>query len=290
MVGGLVVADALPEGPLRVRVDVHLDRAGLDGVLDVLRGGAGTAMENKINGLLVVAAQLLGDVLLRVVEDLGLQADVARRVDAVHVAEGRGHGELAVGDLGQGLVDLPDLLGLRVELGRVDVGVVDAVLLAAGDAQLHLQEQVGLGHARQVLDAGRDVLLEGVLGQIEHVRGEQRLAVLGEVVLVGVQQPVEPGQPVAHAVVRVEDDRHAVELRELAHLERARHAPGDGGLVGHAVLARDELAGQELAAAARELHDHGAAELRGRLQTGVDAAARHGVDGGDREAALLGVR
>ena len=33
---GLVAADAVPEGPLRVRVDVHLHHPSLDRVLDVL--------------------------------------------------------------------------------------------------------------------------------------------------------------------------------------------------------------------------------------------------------------
>ena len=40
-----------------------------------------------------------------------LQGDVAGRVDAVHVAEGGRHGEVAVGHGGQRLIDLPDLLG-----------------------------------------------------------------------------------------------------------------------------------------------------------------------------------
>ena len=119
------------------------------------------------------------------------------------------------------------------------------------------------------------------------MRREEGLAVLRKVVLVGLEQAVEPGQPVAHAVVRVEDDGHPVQLRELAHLERARDAARDGRLVR---LARGHgLAREELAAAAGELDDHGAAELGGRLHARVDAARRHGVHGRDREALLLGV-
>ena len=49
------------------------------------------------------------------------------------VAERRGDRELAVLDLRERFVDLPDLLGLRVELARVDVTVVDAVFLACAD-------------------------------------------------------------------------------------------------------------------------------------------------------------
>ena len=95
-------------------------------------------VEDEVDGLLVLPTKLLGDELLRVVEDLGLEAHVARRVDAVDVAEGRRDGELAVRHLAQRFIHLPDLLGLRVELRRVDVGVVDAVFFSTGDAELHL--------------------------------------------------------------------------------------------------------------------------------------------------------
>merc|ERR1719277_2193989 len=44
-----------------------------------------------------LATQLLLDVLLRVVQDHRLELHVARRVHAMHVAEGSSHGELAVG-------------------------------------------------------------------------------------------------------------------------------------------------------------------------------------------------
>lgn len=46
-VSGLVFAHAVPEPPLGVGVDVHLDDAGLDGVLDVLDGGAGACDGGK---------------------------------------------------------------------------------------------------------------------------------------------------------------------------------------------------------------------------------------------------
>ena len=88
----------------------------------------------------------------------------------------------------------------------------------------------------------------------------------------------------------------ATRLRELAHLEQApatharveaTEALSGSGLVR---LARGHgLAREELAAAAAELDDHGAAELGGRLHARVDAARAHGVDGRDREALLLGV-
>ena len=55
------------------------------------------------------------------------------------------------------------LLRLSVEAGGVNIGVVNAILLTTGDTQLHLQEQVDLGHALQVLLADGDVLLQRLL-------------------------------------------------------------------------------------------------------------------------------
>ena len=75
-------------------------------------------MEDEVHGLLVLAPELLGDEFLRVVQNLGLEAHVARRVDAVDVAERGRDGELAVGDLGEGVVDLPVLLHALVVHGE----------------------------------------------------------------------------------------------------------------------------------------------------------------------------
>ena len=120
----LVSPDAIPEGPLCVGIDVHLDNSCLDGVPNVLDRGAGATVENEPHGQRLLAAELLRDVLLRVVEDDRLKIDVAGGVHAVNVAEGGGAGEHAVGHLGELLVGIPDLLGLGVEAGRIDVGVV----------------------------------------------------------------------------------------------------------------------------------------------------------------------
>jgi hypothetical protein len=78
---------------------------------------------------------------LDVLEDLGAQLDVARLVDAVHVAEGqRGH-PAAVLAQAERLDGLQAVLGGGVQLG-VDLGR-DAVLLAADDADLDLEDDVG---------------------------------------------------------------------------------------------------------------------------------------------------
>ena len=56
------------------------------------------------------------------------------------------------------------------------------------DTQFHLQQQVDLGHALQVLLADGDVVLQGFLGQIQHVGGEEGLTVLLEVFFTGLSR------------------------------------------------------------------------------------------------------
>mmetsp|Transcript_7250 Transcript_7250/g.14044 ORF Transcript_7250/g.14044 Transcript_7250/m.14044 type:complete len:238 (-) Transcript_7250:651-1364(-) len=168
-------ADAVPEGPLGVGVDVHLDDASLDRVLDVLDRRPRPTVEDKAAGQRALGqAELLRDVLLAVVEDLGLEIHVAGGVHAVHVAEGGGDGEGAVLDLGELLVRVPDLLGLRVETRAVNIRVVDAVLLTARHAELHLEEHVALGKALEVLLADLNVLLERLLREVESMCDEKR--------------------------------------------------------------------------------------------------------------------
>ena len=52
---------SLLRDPLGVGVDVHLHHACLDGVADVLQGGARAAVEDEGHRLVAVAAQLLLD-------------------------------------------------------------------------------------------------------------------------------------------------------------------------------------------------------------------------------------
>ena len=160
-------------------------------------------MEDEEEGLLL--ARLLLGVHLMLVEQLRVETDVAGLVDAVDVAESSGDGEVGR-DGGEGGVDVEDVLGLGVEAGVVDTGVVNAVLLAAGDADFHLERKAEGRHALEVLDAGLDVLLLGLLGEVEHVGGEEGFLVLGKVLLVGLEHAIEPGKELLGTVVGMEDD------------------------------------------------------------------------------------
>mmetsp|Transcript_27557 Transcript_27557/g.64256 ORF Transcript_27557/g.64256 Transcript_27557/m.64256 type:complete len:270 (+) Transcript_27557:966-1775(+) len=94
----LVAVDAVPEGPMSsVNVEVDLDDASLDGTLDVRLRGARAALEHKGDGLVALAAELLLDEGLGVVQDHGSEL-CALRAGAMHVAEGGGDGEVAIGD------------------------------------------------------------------------------------------------------------------------------------------------------------------------------------------------
>ena len=130
-----VVTDTGHVGVLHVGVKVDLDDTVLDRLGVLLLGGAGATVEDEEDGLVLLGLDLLLDVGLVLLQQLGVQTDVAGLVDTVHVTEASGNGEVG-GDSGQGLVDGQDVLGLGVEGVVVDVLVVDAVLLTTGDTDL----------------------------------------------------------------------------------------------------------------------------------------------------------
>ena len=92
-------------------------------------------MEDEEDGLVLLGLDLLLDVGLVLLQQLGVQTDVAGLVDTVDITETSGNGEVGA-DGGEGLVDGQDVLGLGVEGVVVDVLVVDAVLLTTGDTDL----------------------------------------------------------------------------------------------------------------------------------------------------------
>ena len=60
----LVLADAVPVGPLRVGVNVHLDDTVCEGLADLLLLRARAAMEHKEDGLGLLRLKLLLHILL----------------------------------------------------------------------------------------------------------------------------------------------------------------------------------------------------------------------------------
>mmetsp|Transcript_86871 Transcript_86871/g.137786 ORF Transcript_86871/g.137786 Transcript_86871/m.137786 type:complete len:253 (+) Transcript_86871:76-834(+) len=167
---GFKVTDTVPVGPLRVRVDVHLDDTIIDGFSDILDIRATATVEDETHGLgTLLCTDLLGDVLLSLIQDGGLQLHIAWLVHAMDVAKGCGDGEETIGNFAQGVVDLENLLGFGVQVFRVRIFVVDAVLFTTCDSQFHLQAAVDLRHALHVFHANLDVLFQWLLGQVQHV-------------------------------------------------------------------------------------------------------------------------
>ena len=130
-----VITDTLGVGVLEVSVEVDLADTVADSIGKLLLAGSGTAVEDEEDGLLVLGASLLLDVLLVLAEELWAKLDVAGLVDTVDVTESSGNGEVR-GDLGQSLVDLVNVFGLGVEGVVVDRLVVNTVLLTTGDTNL----------------------------------------------------------------------------------------------------------------------------------------------------------
>mmetsp|Transcript_12777 Transcript_12777/g.39245 ORF Transcript_12777/g.39245 Transcript_12777/m.39245 type:complete len:251 (+) Transcript_12777:1602-2354(+) len=157
------VLDAAPVCPLHISIDVHLDDAALHGLGNLLRGRPRAAVHDEEDRLLFLGARLLSDICLVLAQDAWVELHVSWLVDAVHVAKGGCHGEAARIDVTQSFVHGVDLLGLGVEPGSIDVLIVHSILLSAGDADLHLEETLHLGHLLEVLDARSNVLLVDLL-------------------------------------------------------------------------------------------------------------------------------
>lgn len=127
-----VVTDTGQVSVLHVSVKVDLDNTVANGLLVLVLGGARATVEDKEDGLGLLGANLLLDVLLVTREELGVKLDVAGLVDTVDITETSGNGEVR-GDGNKSIVDGEDVLGLSVERVVVNVLVVDTVLLTTGD-------------------------------------------------------------------------------------------------------------------------------------------------------------
>mmetsp|Transcript_93253 Transcript_93253/g.216726 ORF Transcript_93253/g.216726 Transcript_93253/m.216726 type:complete len:217 (+) Transcript_93253:449-1099(+) len=203
------------------------------------------------------AAHLFREVLLERVQQVGLQLHVAGFVDAVHIAKGSSDGEL-LGDRGQGVPHQLRVLGCAVELVLGHPRVVHAVLHAACDSDLHLQYEVHGCHLLEVLCADGHVLLVWLLGEVQHVRAEEWLAVHLKVLLVGLEHAIEPGQELLRAMVRVHEHRNAVGRRDVAHEVCAGAGAEDRSFL---LAVGERLACKESRTALRELDHDRAANL-----------------------------
>ena len=166
-------------------------------------------MEHEEDWLVLLGTDGGLNVGLVLAEKSWLELDVSWLVYTVDVSETGGDGEVW-GDWGEGLVDVEDVLWLGVEGVVIDVLVVDTILLTSGDTDLHLEPLLHWGSALEVLSSGLDVVVNLLLGEIDHVGREEWLAVGLEVSLIGIKETIQPWEELLSAVVGVEDDWNAV--------------------------------------------------------------------------------
>lgn len=233
-----VVPDAGEVGVLEISVQVDLDDTVGDGLLELLLGGSGSTVEDEEDWLVLLGLDGRLDVSLVLAEKGWLELDVSWLVDTVDVSEAGGDGEVW-GDWGEGLVDVEDVLWLGVKGVVVDILVVDTILLTSGDTDLHLEPLLHWGSALEVLSGGLDVVVNLLLGEIDHVGREQWLAVGLEVSLISLEETIQPWEELLGTVIGVENDWNAVCWGNGANVLSTGNTSSDGSLllvVGNTLL------------------------------------------------------
>lgn len=150
-----------------------------------------------------------------VAQDFWLELDVSGLVDTVDVSESGSDAETR-SDFAESGIDVEDVFRLGIKTGVVNAGVVYTIFLTSGDSDLHLEPEADRGHAREVFDAGSDVFFFGLLGEIEHVGGEEGFTVLFVVSLVSGEHTIEPRKEFLGAMVRVQYDGTAARNRTIS--------------------------------------------------------------------------
>ena len=222
----------------------------------------------------VARAVLLFDVILRVLEDYWSKLHVAWFVDTVYVAECGSHSETMAYFL-EGLVSLADFLGLGVEAGTVDVGVVYSVFLPAGNAELDLDGHAEGSHTLEVFLASAQIFVDLLLGKIKHVGTVEGFTFLLVKFLTSVEQTIDPRQKLTGGVIGVEDDGNVIGLCHGVNVLGPRYGAGDGRLLA---IVREALARIEYTPAVGKLDHHGRFHLGSRFKHGVDRVGAHHVD------------
>ena len=234
-------------------------------------------VERQVTG---VEAQLLDRDVLAHLQHLGLELDVARLVHAVDVAEGRGQQVALPGVAGAEGVDG----GLEVLTGGVELLVdlvLDAVLLAADDADLDLEDLLGVCRLLEQLLGDLQVAVERGGRTVPHVGLEERVLAAIDALLRDLdERPHEAVELVLGAVVGVQRDEDVVlrrhHVRELGERDRA----------GDHVL--DVQAGAELGTAGGELDDAIGPGIGEALDGRVDGLRGRAVDRRVGEALVAG--
>lgn len=82
---GHVVSDTNGVGPLEIGVEVDLDDTEGDGGAELVDRGAGAAVEDEEDGLVILGSKFLADETLVLSKELGVELDVAWLINTVDV-------------------------------------------------------------------------------------------------------------------------------------------------------------------------------------------------------------
>ena len=275
-----MASDRVGEGVLGIGVNVHLDNAVAQSLLNLLLLGARATMEDEIERLgTVLKTKLLHGNLLALIQNLRAQLHVARLVNAVDVTEGSGQQVAAFLTGAEGIDGLLEILRGGVE---VSAGLsLNAVLFAADNTNLNLENDIGVLCLLQQLLGDFQVLIDRDSGAVPHVGLEQRqlaavYALLGE----GDERAHVLIQNFLLAVVGVQRNVDAVVL--CCFVREGSECLCTGNLVLHG------QAGTELGTAGGELDDAVGLSLGEAAECCVDGFGGGAVDGRECEAALLG--
>ena len=176
-----------------------------------------------------------------------VELDITGLVDAVDVTESGSDGEVGRNG-GQSLVDGKDVLGLGVKRVVVDILVVDTILLTSSDTNFlgilsvffsklmilkthHLKPLLHRRGTLKVLGSGLNVEVDFLLTQVNHVAGEERLAVFLEVCLISIEKAIQPWKELLGAVVGVENNRDTVSWSNSSDVLGTSNAASDRGFL-----------------------------------------------------------
>jgi hypothetical protein len=206
-------------------IHVHLDNTIVHGCLDFLLGRARATVENKEaeyrvpNGsllyhsekktchpqrLLSLAANLLFRICLVLGKKLGVKSNISGFVNAVHITERSCYAKVGA-DWRQRSVYVVYVLRLGVQAVVVDASIVDTIFLATSNTDFHFKPDTYWRHAFEIFDAGRNVLLLRLLGEIKHVGREQGFLVLLVVLFVCFEHAIKPRKELFSTVIGVQD-------------------------------------------------------------------------------------
>ena len=131
-------------------------------------------------------------------------------------------------------------------------------------------------HPLEVGLARGDVLLDRFFAQVNHVRAEQRLACGLEMCLTCVEQPIDPREQFACAVIGVQDDRHTVGLGHCVHVVGAGNGSEHRILL---IVQLQALASIERSTSIRELDDDRRIQVTRCFQNSVDGIRSNDING-----------